>query len=80
VLSLPSTWSAKVGAKKYDVLTPCSCRLLDGRVRKYNEAHVPGVLANASFDGFVRSDGTVGTRNHMLILSVTELVGHLKEA
>jgi len=47
-----ATFSKKVGPKKYDVLAPCSCRLLDGRVRRFNEAQVPGVLAHADFDGF----------------------------
>ena len=28
-----------------------------------------------SFDGFMRADGTVGVRNHLLVLSITGLTG-----
>lgn len=46
------TYSQKVGPREYEVLAPCMCRLLDKRVLRYNEAHVPGVLAHADFEGY----------------------------
>lgn len=47
-----ATYSQKVGPREYEVLAPCMCRLLEKRVLRYNEAHVPGVLAHAHFDGY----------------------------
>jgi altronate dehydratase large subunit len=32
-------------------------------------------MTSAHFDGFRRSDGTVGVRNHVLVMSVTGLTG-----
>lgn len=46
------TFSAKVGARTYETLAPCVCRLLRQRVERYSDARIPGVLAHASFDNF----------------------------
>src|SRR5439155_23305110 len=34
-----------------------------------------GTMSIPAFDGFRRSDGSVGVRNHMLVMSVTGLTG-----
>jgi len=47
-----ATFSARVGPRQYDVLTPCACKLLEKRVQRYCEANVPGVLAQADFEGY----------------------------
>ncbi|MDQ3266558.1 MAG: ATP-binding protein [Myxococcota bacterium] len=47
-----ATFSARVGARTYDVLTPCACKLLEKRVHRFNDANVPGVLARADFEGY----------------------------
>ena len=46
------TFSKRVGPKQYEVASPCPCRLLDKRVRRYNDTNIPGVLAQASFDSY----------------------------
>jgi DNA replication protein DnaC len=46
------TFSKKVGERRYDVLAPCACRLLEERVRRYSDAAIPGVLAHATFQSF----------------------------
>ncbi|HZN91121.1 MAG TPA: DNA replication protein, partial [Myxococcales bacterium] len=43
------TFSQKVGPKQYEVLGPCSCRLLDQRVASYSEAKVPAAHCRAQF-------------------------------
>jgi DNA replication protein DnaC len=45
-------FSRKVGKREYEVLAPCSCRLLKRRVGQLGEAGIPGVLAQASFESF----------------------------
>lgn len=50
-----ATFSARVGSRIYDVLTPCACKLLEKRVHRFNDANVPGVLARADFDGYIAS-------------------------
>ena len=45
-------FSRKVGKREYEVLAPCSCRLLKRRVGAFAEAGIPGVLAQASFENF----------------------------
>ncbi|MGQ0505691.1 MAG: ATP-binding protein [Myxococcaceae bacterium] len=52
-VSLEQTFSEKVGPKSYDVLAPCMCRLLEGRVARFNDARIPGKHAKASFDNYV---------------------------
>jgi DNA replication protein DnaC len=47
-----ATFSKKVGARKYEVLSPCSCTLRTRRVARFNEVGLPGVVAHASFDNF----------------------------
>src|SRR5690349_9172660 len=47
------TFSQKVGPKSYEVLAPCMCRLLERRVARYNEAHIPRVHAQATFESYV---------------------------
>src|SRR4051812_13651191 len=46
------TFSKRVGPKQYEVASPCPCRLLEKRVRRYNEANIPGVLAQAGFESY----------------------------
>ena len=46
------TFSQKVGARDYEVLSPCVCRVLKQRVEQYNLTAVPGVLAHASFENY----------------------------
>ncbi|MFZ5470733.1 MAG: ATP-binding protein [Myxococcota bacterium] len=50
--SREETFSQKVGPKTYDVLSPCSCRLLDKRLARFNEADIPAVLAGADFESY----------------------------
>ena len=50
------TFSAKVGPRTYEVLVPCSCRLLSRRLELFSRAQVPGVLAKADFDGYRASN------------------------
>ncbi len=50
------TFSVRVGAKSYDVLAPCPCKVLARRVERFGEAAIPGVLANADFDGYTPSN------------------------
>lgn len=47
-----ATFSARVGPRQYDVLTPCACKLLEKRVQRFCDSNVPGVLANADFEGY----------------------------
>jgi len=44
------------GPRSYDVLTPCSCHILDERILHFNQVGAPGVLAHASFDTFLASN------------------------
>lgn len=46
------TFSERVGARQYETLAPCMCRLLKQRVQRYSEAELPGVLAHATFENF----------------------------
>ncbi len=46
------SFSGKVGPRSYEVLVPCSCRLLPRRLELFWRAQVPGVLAKADFDGY----------------------------
>ncbi len=47
------TFSQKVGAKTYEVLSPCACRVVSKRVQLFNEAGVPAVLAGkVDFDSY----------------------------
>lgn len=48
-------FSKKVGPRTYEVLVPCTCQLLKKRVELFNEIELPGVYANANFDGFLAS-------------------------
>ena len=45
-------FSRKMGKKEYDVLAPCSCRLLERRLERFGDAGIPGVLALAGFHTF----------------------------
>lgn len=45
-------FSAKVGKREYEVVVPCTCRLLQRRVELFNGVDLPGVYNKASFDGF----------------------------
>jgi DNA replication protein DnaC len=46
------TFSERVGARHYETLAPCVCRILKARVECYSEAAIPGVLAHATFENF----------------------------
>ena len=46
------TFSQKMGPKQYEVVAPCSCRLLEQRVTRYNDAGIPGVLSHAQFENY----------------------------
>ncbi|HVE82174.1 MAG TPA: ATP-binding protein [Myxococcales bacterium] len=46
------TFSQKVGPRRYDVLGPCTCRVLEGRVARFCEAKVPAAHARAEFEGY----------------------------
>src|SRR5689334_16537038 len=50
--SVKETFSEKVGAREYETLAPCMCRLLRQRVERFSHAHIPGVLAHGSFESF----------------------------
>ncbi len=50
------TFSAKMGPRSYEVLVPCSCRLLRRRLELFSQAQVPGVLAKADFGSFLSSN------------------------
>lgn len=47
-----ASFSAKVGPRKYEVLTPCICTLRTQRVARFNEVGLPGVVAHASFESY----------------------------
>lgn len=49
---IEETFSARVGPRSYEVLTPCPCQLLGRRIDRYNEAGLPAVLAASTFDGY----------------------------
>lgn len=51
--SREETFSQKVGPKRYDVVAPCPCKVLRARTRRFNEAGLPGVLSQASFDSYM---------------------------
>jgi DNA replication protein DnaC len=44
------------GPRTYEMLAPCSCQILDGRIAAFNAVGVPGVLAHASFENFIGLD------------------------
>jgi len=46
------TFSQKVGPREYEVLGPCSCRLLERRVAHFSEAKVPEAHASAEFQSY----------------------------
>lgn len=50
--SVEQTFSERVGPKAYEVLTPCSCQLLQKRLEYYNQAGIPAVLASSTFDAY----------------------------
>ena len=47
-----ATFSERVGPRRYEVMVPCSCRLLKQRVALYNAADIPGLYAGVSLEGF----------------------------
>src|SRR3712207_6648532 len=50
-------FSRRVGLREYEVLAPCSCRLLRRRVEAFSRVSVPGVLATADFASFRAFNG-----------------------
>jgi DNA replication protein DnaC len=44
------------GPRTYEMLAPCSCQILDGRIATFNAVGVPGVLAHATFEDFSPSN------------------------
>ncbi|MGA9525515.1 MAG: ATP-binding protein [Myxococcaceae bacterium] len=46
------TFSEKVGARTYEVLVPCSCRLRVRRVQSFNAAKLPSSVGHATFENF----------------------------
>lgn len=46
------TFSHRVGKKSYEVVAPCSCRLLEKRLQAFARAQIPGVVAHAQFENF----------------------------
>lgn len=47
-----ATFSEREGARSYDVLVDCECRIRDRRVRQFNEARLPASSAGATFETF----------------------------
>jgi DNA replication protein DnaC len=47
------TFSKKVGAKSYEVVGPCICRLLEQRVATYSQARIPAAHAAATLKNYV---------------------------
>ena len=47
-----STFSKKVGSRKYEVMMGCSCTKRTERIAIYNAVGLPGVVAHATFDNF----------------------------
>ncbi len=45
-------FSSRVGEREYEIMRPCPCRLLTGRVEQFGRARVPGVLAHATFENY----------------------------
>lgn len=51
-LTQEETFSQKVGPRKYEVLAPCPCKVVERRVHRFNEVGIPGVLALADFESY----------------------------
>jgi DNA replication protein DnaC len=47
-----ATFSEREGARSYDVLVDCDCRVRDRRVRQFNDARLPALSATATFENF----------------------------
>lgn len=47
-----ATFSEKVGARTYEVLTDCDCRVREARLRRFNDAKLPASSAHAAFDNY----------------------------
>lgn len=47
-----ASFSERVGTRDYDVVVDCECRLLEKRVRRFNDAGLPAASASASFQTF----------------------------
>jgi DNA replication protein DnaC len=45
------TFSERVGPRQYEVLGPCSCRILDQRIVLFSQAMIPEKHAEANFEG-----------------------------
>ncbi len=65
------TFSAKMGARVYDALAPCVCRVLRTRVERYDEVGVPGVHARATLEGY-RSSNEAGDRAKQVVLTFAQ--------
>jgi DNA replication protein DnaC len=46
------TFSEREGARSYDVLVDCACRVRELRVRQFNEARLPASSRGATFESF----------------------------
>jgi DNA replication protein DnaC len=62
------------GPRTYEVLTPCTCQILDGRIAVFNAAGVPGVVAHATFDDF-KAMNAEQNRARQVTLAFTETYG-----
>jgi DNA replication protein DnaC len=49
-----ATFSEREGARSYDVLVDCDCRVRERRVRQFNDARLPASSAGATFETFGR--------------------------
>ena len=47
-----ATFSEREGARSYDLLVDCSCRVRELRVRHFNEARLPASTGGATFESF----------------------------
>lgn len=62
-----ATFSQRVGPRAYEVLARCSCQLLRGRVERFCEAGIPGVLAHADFEDYTPPSAPAARAREMAI-------------
>jgi DNA replication protein DnaC len=67
------TFSGKVGARTYEVMVPCSCRMRSQRVKNYNAAQLPSVVSHATFENFKPMPGN---SEHVRALKVAQAFAH----
>ncbi|HYX92913.1 MAG TPA: ATP-binding protein [Myxococcaceae bacterium] len=47
-----ATFSERAGARSYELLVDCLCKIRERRVRQFNEAHLPACSAAVTFESF----------------------------